>query len=82
MRKITLVLRQISADRAPALVLAAVLITGAFVGAAMPRWIDARLDVTLDRLVDRRPPERVRPADQLRRRCERRPNRDPVGPPR
>jgi len=52
MRKITLVLRQISADRAPALVLAAVLITGAFVGAAMPRWIDARLDMTLDRLVE------------------------------
>ncbi|HET6728293.1 MAG TPA: hypothetical protein VFG96_02680 [Jiangellaceae bacterium] len=52
MRKITLVLRQISADRAPALLLAAVLITGAFLGAAMPRWVDARLDVTLDGLVE------------------------------
>ncbi|MGH9248649.1 MAG: hypothetical protein ACRD0W_03915, partial [Acidimicrobiales bacterium] len=52
MRRITLVLRQISADRAPALLLAAVLMTGAFLGAAMPRWVDARLDETLDGLVE------------------------------
>jgi putative ABC transport system permease protein len=52
MRKSTLVRRQISADRAPALLLAAVLVTGAFLGAAMPRWVDARLDQTLDRLVE------------------------------
>ncbi|MGH8824949.1 MAG: hypothetical protein ACRDVN_10780 [Jiangellaceae bacterium] len=52
MRKLTLVLRQISADRAPALLLAGVLVTGAFLGAAMPRWLDARLDETLQELVE------------------------------
>ena len=51
MTKITLVLRQLSADRGPALLLAAILATGAFLGAAIPLWMDTRLDQTLDRLV-------------------------------
>jgi putative ABC transport system permease protein len=47
-----LVLRQLAADPVPTAVLALLLMLGAFLGAAMPRWVDARLDATLRQLVE------------------------------
>ncbi len=52
MTKTRLVRRQLMADPAPAVVLAIVLMVGALLGAALPRWVDARLDATLRQLVE------------------------------
>jgi putative ABC transport system permease protein len=48
MSRLGFVIRQIRADLAVALLLAAVLAVGAFLGAAAPPWIDDRLDAALE----------------------------------
>jgi hypothetical protein len=50
--KTRLVLRQLAADPAPAIVLAVVLTVGAFLGAALPSWVETRLDATLRQLIE------------------------------